>query len=458
MSDMGFNFVSAGLDQPFLLPPDMREWLPGDHLVWTVLDAVGQIDLGRFRARYRADGHGRAAYDPAVMVGLLLFAYCDGVRSSRRIERLAQRDVAYRVAAGNLFPDHATIARFRKNHAESLTVVFTHVLRLCAEAGLVDPRLIAVDGTKLIADAAGAANRTAAQLDADIARRVKQMLAEAETLDAAEDADEDDDQDGPSAELVAELADRDARLARLVQAKARLDAEDQARRDAHQVKLDRREAARAAGKPVKGRPPGDQPPPAKDNRCSERANTTDPDSRIMKTRTGFVQGYNAQLVADRNQIILAADLTQSSADVAALHPMLTTARANLDAAGVTTPIRVALADAGYASEANFTTDCEPLLLVAVAAEREQTGRAEAKPAPPASKPARERMRRRLDSTAGRALYKRRSPTIEPVIGQLLGQLGRRLHLRGLAAATSELHLMAASHNLLKLWRNHPATA
>jgi transposase len=454
---MGFNFVSADLDQPFLLPPDMREWLPAGHLVWTVLDAVGQIDLGAFRARYRADGHGRAAYDPQVMVALLLFAYCDGVRSSRRIERLAQRDVAYRIASGNLFPDHATIARFRKNHAAALATVFTQVLRLCAEARLVDPRLVAVDGTKLIANAAGAANRTAAQLDADIRRRVKRMLAEAEQVDAAEDAAEDE-QDPPSPELIAELTDRDARLRRLVEAKARLDAEATSRSQEHQAKLDRREAAKAAGKPVLGRPPGDQPPAVKDNRRSERANITDPESRIMKTRTGFVQGYNAQLVADRNQIILAADLTQCSADVAALHPMLTAARANLDAAGIEAPIRGALADAGYASEANFTAACEPILLIALAAERQQTGRAEPKPAAPNTKPGREAMRRRLGTSCGKALYRRRSPIIEPVFGQLIGQLGRRLSRRGLAAATSELQLMAASHNLLKLWRHRPATA
>jgi len=188
---MGYSFVTAERDQGFLLPPDIRDWLAESDLVWTVLDAVGQIDLSAFRAAYRADGRSRPAYDPAMMLGLLLFAYCDGVRSSRQIERRCERDVAYRVLSGNLRPDHATIARFRGRHRAALAGVFTQVLRLCAEAGLVRVGLVALDGTKLRGNASGFANRSRAQVEAEIGElteSLESMLADAERIDADDDA------------------------------------------------------------------------------------------------------------------------------------------------------------------------------------------------------------------------------------------------------------------------------
>ena len=152
---MGFNFIAADREQVFLLPPDMRDWLPADHLVWFVVDVVDQLDLSRFRAAYRADGHGRAAYDPAMLVGVLLYAYCTGLRSSRLIERRCREDVALRVLAAGLCPDHVTLARFRfrfrfrSRHAQALAAVFVDSLRLCAEAGLVRLGAVALDGTKI---------------------------------------------------------------------------------------------------------------------------------------------------------------------------------------------------------------------------------------------------------------------------------------------------------------------
>ncbi len=160
------NFRRAQRDQPFLLPPDMRAWLPDDDLVWLVLDAVAQVDLSAVTAVYRSDGQGRPAFDPEMMVALLLHAYCQGVRSSREIERRCYREVAFRVIAGGWQPDHATIARFRVRHQAGLESVFTEVLRLCAQVGMVSLALLAVDGTKIAADASWSANRTLEQLDA----------------------------------------------------------------------------------------------------------------------------------------------------------------------------------------------------------------------------------------------------------------------------------------------------
>jgi transposase len=442
---VSFNFVSADRDQGFLMPPDVREWLPAGELAWFVIDAVGQMDLSEFRGRYRADGHGRSAYDPSLMVALLLFGYCDGERSSRVIERRCSRDVAYRVICGNLVPDHATIARFRAAHERALAGVFGQVLRLCAEAGLVKVGLVAIDGTKLTADAAGSANRTGEQLQEQIDR----ILGEAARVDATED-----EQFGQARgdELPPELADRSSRLARLKQAKARIDAEDAALRAAQQAKIDRRAAARAAGTPMRGREPSPQIP-KRVRREPARVNITDPDSQIMKATNRFVQGYNAQLAVGGGQIVLAADLTQCSADVEALHPMINAATDQLAAIGHDEPIRCVIADAGYASESNFTTKTRPILLVAVAREKEQTRRAAPGPRQRTWRgQTRQVMRRRLDTPAGRNLYRRRSPMVEPVFGQIVGRLGRHLTRRGLTAATSEWNLMTASHNLLKLFR------
>src|SRR5687768_7476722 len=171
----------------------MREWLDPGHLAFFILDAVDQFDLSRFEAKYRRDGRGGAAYAPRVMVRLLLFAYCQGVRSPRQIERRCVRDVAYRVLAGNRCPDHATIARFRDQHREGLRAVFVQVLRLCAEAGLVRVGLLALDGTKLVADASSFQNYDADRLEkviGELEEQVQQMLAEAARQDAAEDAAE----------------------------------------------------------------------------------------------------------------------------------------------------------------------------------------------------------------------------------------------------------------------------
>jgi transposase len=275
------NFLPCERDQQYLMPPSLTEWLPEDHLVWFVIDAVDQMDLSGLRASYRADGWGRAAYDPAMMVAVMLYAYCIGERSSRRIERRCLEDVAFRVLAANQQPDHATIARFRQRHAEALAQLFVEVLRLCQRAGLVRVGLVALDGTKMAGAASLDANRTREQIQAQVA----QMLAEAEAVDAAEDADHDGGGQPPAV-----LRGRADRLRRLAEAKAQLDAEDAAAAQAHAQQLQRRAAAEAEqGRKLRGRKPKPPQPNAE-----ARRNISDPDSRIMKTSGGWMQGYNGQ--------------------------------------------------------------------------------------------------------------------------------------------------------------------
>ncbi len=280
---MGYNFLTVERDQVFLMPPSSTEWLEEDHLAWFVLDAVEQMDLSAFHAGYRADGWGRAAHDPTMMVALTLYAYCIGVRSSRAIERACRVDVAFRVITANQAPDHTTIARFRQRHEQALASVFGASLRLCAQAGMVKVGLVAVDGTKMGCPAALAANRTKDHIEEQVAA----MLAEATEVDAREDALFGAGSTGE--EPPAQLRGAKARRERFVAAKAQLDAAAAKAQAAHERHLAERAAKeQASGGKLRG-PKPKPPAPAAD----AKANTSDPDSRIMKTKDGYLQGYNA---------------------------------------------------------------------------------------------------------------------------------------------------------------------
>jgi transposase len=341
----GYNFIRPNRDQLFLMPPALQDWLPPDDLAYFIVDAVEQFDLTSFHAAYRADGVGQAAFQPQMMVALLLYAYCQGVRSSRQIERLCERDVAFRVVAGNLGPDHATIARFRQRHAEALKGLFTDILRLCKEAGLVKVGLVALDGTKVAADAALDANRTYESIRAE----VETLLNEAEAKDAEEDRLYGPEHRGD--ELPEALRDRRGRLERLKRCRERLEREADAAAAEHARKLGERAAKEVAtGRKLRGRKPKPVPETPEPE---AKANVTDPDSRIMKTRRGYLQGYNAQAVATADQIVVAADVTAEENDVAQLHPMLAATADELKAAGVEEAVGAALVDAGYCSEANL---------------------------------------------------------------------------------------------------------
>jgi transposase len=439
---VGYNFRPVEREQAFLLPPSLRDWLPEDDLAWLVLDAVAEMDLRPIYARYRSDGWGATAFDPAMMTALLLYAYATGERSSRRIEARCQRDIGYRVITANQAPDHATIARFRVEHEAALAHLFGEVLRLCAAAGLTQVGLIAIDGTKLAADASEAANRTAAALDTEIAA----ILADAAATDAAEDEQFGPDRRGD--ELPAGLATRTSRLARLAEARRQLAEADAERERIVEVQLARQAAAKAAGRPA-GRL---VKPDAAHRQRWEQRNVTDPDSRLMKGGQGWVYGYNGQIAVAENGLIVAAALTQAAGDAHQLVPMIEAARANLRQLGSRGRIRTVLADTGYWSEANVAVVeamAGPQLLIA------PRGTTERRPGStwPIG-PGQLRMRRRLAQPGPKARYRRRGAIVEPVFGQTKDVRGmRRFRRRGLAACASEWQLICTTHNLLKLWRH-----
>lgn len=450
---MAYNLLPCDREQGYLMPPSLRDWLPEGDLAWFILDAVEQMNLEEFYARYREDGWGAAAYDPGMMVAVLLYAYCQGLRSSRRIARALERDVGFRVVAANQQPDFRTLCRFRAEHEEALERLFVEVLRLCREAGLVRVGKVALDGTKVAANAALEANRSYAALEEEVRR----ILAEARAADAEEDALYGPDRRGD--EVPEGLGQRAERLKRLQEAKARLEREAAQAAQAAQEKLAERAAAEAVtGKRKRGRKPRVvEPTPGK----GAKANTTDPDSRIMRTRQGYVQGYNVQTVVSEDQIIVAVGVTQEANDVQQLEPMLQKMESNLAAAGIEERPRVALADAGYWSEANVTT-CRrpegPELLIATTKDWKQRKLLRERGCPrgriPKGLSPRDRMERKLLTQRGRALYQMRSILVEPVLGQMKeGQGFRRFMRRGILAARSEASLVATTHNLLKLWRS-----
>ena len=438
---MGQNFISGDRDQVLLLPPDLRSWLPAGHLALFVVDAVEELDLAAFYAAYRQDGWGRAAYDPAVMVALVLYAYAKGVRSAREIERRCVEDVAFRVVAGNLAPDHATIARFRSEHELALGELFGQVLAMCQRAGLVRAGVIAVDSTKVHANASGLANKTYEEL-------AREILKEAAGIDAAEDELYGE---ARGDELPPELADPTTRRARIRELMDELDAERQAKDEQRQAMLERRaEHQRQTGRRPPGRPPVDRPKRLEKVR---RVNVTDPDSRPVKTPRGFIQGYNAQLVAADGQIIVAADVTIGSADQGQLTPMIQAARRELAAAGTEGPDTV-LADAGYWRN----RDIEQLTNDGYTVLVPPDGHTRSEPLPGKRGGLYQRMRDRLATPDAAGLYRRRMTMIEPIFGHTKANRRiERFHRRGLNAVRSEWRLIAATHNLQKLHTAATAT-
>jgi transposase len=442
------DFLFPQRDQPLLLPVDMREWLPEDDLVYVVLDAVATLDLGGFRRRYRADGHGRAAFDPEMMVALLLYGYCQGERSSRVIEKRCARDVGYRVIAGGLHPDHATIARFRARHEKALGGLFSQVLRLLAAEGMVSLGLLSLDGTKLAGNAAQKANKTLPQIE--------KLLAEAAAADAAEDARYGD---APGEPTPRALARRAGRRERLTRARDRLAAEDKARRDAQRAKQVAWDAAAAERRQRAARRPADEPRTNRNN-TPPRANTTDPDVRVMRNQKGYVAGYNGQAVVTADQVIVGAMLSQHPVDRTLLHPLLDTCGQQLTEAGIRSKLRTVLAGSGYVSEENFArADADGLRLLAPLAK--DPGKRRTRTPQRALHldrlPATARARRRLLHPRGRDDCKMRARTVEPVFGQLKTcQKLTMMSRRGLTACENEWLLACAAHNLRKLHRHRAA--
>ncbi len=435
---MAQNFLVFDRDQALLLPPDLRDWLAPGHFALFVIDAVGELDLSVFFDRYGPGSRGRPAYPPQVMVALMLYAYALGVRSSRVIERRCVEDVAFRVICANLMPDHATIARFRSEHEQAIKELFGQVLALCRRAGLVKVGVLAVDSTKVEANASGQANRTYEQI-------AEEVLAEAARVDAQEDALYGQ---ARGDELPEELADPKTRKARLRAAKEQLEAEWEAERRARQQMLERRERHQQKT----GRQPSGRRPKQRDmsGPAPGRVNVTDPDSRSVRTPRGFIQGYNAQTAATEGQIIVAAEVAVNGTDQGQLAPVVEQATRELSAIGAGVPEAV-LADAGYWSGEQIKQLIAGGMTVLVPPDKDLEN-----PHPHRQGGLYEQMREQLRSEDGARLYKRRMTTIEPIFGQTkTNRQITRFQRRGLPAVRSEWRLIAATHNLLKLWRATP---
>jgi transposase len=448
------TFREYAPDQLLLLPPDMREWLPEDHLVWFVRDVVAELDLRAILAAYDGSRGGQPAYDPTMMTALLVYAYCVGMASSRKIERATYENVPFRVLAADQHPDHDTIAAFRHRHLEALGDLFVQVLQLCQRAGLVKLGRVALDGTKMKANASRHKAMSYGRMAGEIARleaEVAKLLAEAEAVDQAEDALYGKGKRGD--ELPAELKRRTDRLAKIRKAKAELEAEARQRAAAEQAeyekKVEARDARGGAGKPPR------KPDPTPDPKAQR--NFTDGDSRIMPISTGgFQQCYNCQAaVDDKAQVIVAAEVTQSPIDMNELEPLVKAMERNLHGKKP----RQLLADAGYYSEAHVNFLNERGIDPYLATGRLKHGEKELAPRGriPKNADAKRRMARKLRTAKGRATYAARKKIVEPVFGQIKQARGlRELLLRGFDKVREEWRLICAAHNLLKLavagWR------
>lgn len=444
-------------DQLLLLPPALQEWLPEGHLALFLSDVVDHgLDLTPILAAYATDdGRGQPPYHPALLVKLLLYAYCTGKPSSRQIEKATYDEVPYRVLAANQHPDHDTIAAFRQTHLAALAALFTQVLALCQQAGLVKLGHVALDGTKVLANASKHKAMSYGRMPAaerKLEQEIATLLAEAQRVDSAEDALYGKGQRGD--ELPAELARRESRLAKIRAARAELEAEARVHAAeaaaAAQAKLAARERqTRETGRRPKGRPPKVVDPAQATPAPKAQRNFTDPESRIMKdgATKSYVQAYNAQAAVDgRAQVIVAAAVTQEANDKQQLVPMLTAVEGTCGAAPA-----AASADSGYFSEAAVTAPALAGTTLYVAVDRQQHGEAPAPP--PDDGTVRGAMRAKLQTAAGHAVYALRKAIVEPVFGQIKGVRGfRRFSFRGLGKVQAEWQLICLTHNLLKLFR------
>lgn len=435
-------------DDLWLLPPAPRDWLPEEHLAYFLSDLVDELNLTPILQTYGGVTRGTLPYHPRMLVKVLLYAYAVGIPASRQIARELEEDVAFRVLAANQRPDFRTISDFRKQHLAALTDLFVQVLKLCQRAGLVTLGHIALDGTKVQANASKHKAMSYERMGKEEARlqaEVEALLQQAEVADARDDAAYGPDRRGD--ELPAEVARREQRLQTIRAAKAVLEQEAQAQAAVQEAARE----AHKAERPRRGRPP--QLPSAVPRPKAQR-NFTDPESRIMPApgaKGSVIQGYNCQAAVDATaQIIVAADVTDEPNDKQQAQPLLTHVIANTGRVP-----RTASMDAGYFSEANIeavaTLGCEPL----IPPDRQHHGRA-LPAAPRGRRPAAlsvaDRMRRTLRTKRGRARYARRKAIVEPVFGQIKQGRGfRQLLLRGMRKVRGEWALICTTHNVLKLW-------
>ena len=416
-------------EQDLLLPPSLREWLPEDHLAFFVSDLIDHLDLLAITSGYEDEDRGYPPYHPVMLTKVVVYAYCVGVFSSRRIQRRLVEDVAFRVLAAGNQPDFRTIADFRKRHLTALRGFFEQVLHLARELGALRVGRVALDSSKINANASKHKAMSYGRMrekQRQLRDEVNELLAQAEAADAAEDAEYGPDQRGD--ELPAELQRRESRLKRIREAKRALEARAKT------------EAA-AAGKPVEAAKPDPK----------AQYNFTDPESRIMKGPDGFVQAYNVQVAVDDLQLIVGQAVTQETNDKKQLMPMITTIAQQSGAM----PDQV-LADAGYCSDESLTAIADTTI-DAYISTRKQTHGERPGPCPrgPLPKTATmvDRMSRKLHTKTGTAVYAARKGIVEPVIGQIKQARGfRQFLLRGFEKVQGEWSLVCTTHNILKLYR------
>jgi transposase len=516
-SGMPQNFIEGCREQGFLLPPDVRDWLAPDHLAWFVIGAVAGMKLDAFYGAYRADGHGRAAYEPSLMVTLILYAFATGVRSSRAIERHCRENVAYRVITGNLVPDHVTVARFVCRHEQALSGLFSEVLKLCDQAGLIKPGVVSIDGTRIAGNASPEVNYEFEQI-------AREVIAETKATDEAEDEIHGDERGD---ELPEELRTPEGRREFFRQARQRSRSEqgeevpeqieEPEQEPAEEVPLeldaDRivartqgREGWRREGKRQLERHRWENPDPVPRSRCERlvlagerleadldverraneayegyraqgrmrdgrrfggppkpytppelpagKVNVTDPDTRPIPIGFGFVQGYNAQAAVNEQQIVLAAEITNNSTDFSQLAPIVDAVLAELGRAGIGQLPEAVAADAGYWNEEHMDeVVADKHIPVLVAPDKGSRGT----PRKTWTGGRYEWMRTVLRSDHGRERYKKRKQTTEPTFGNTKHNKGIiRFHRRGRIKVRTEWRLLMMTENLTKAHRHQIA--
>jgi len=432
-------------EQDFLLPPSLREWLPEDHLSYFVSDLIDQLDLSQIEQHYEREERGYPPYHPRMMTKVLVYGYCVGVFSSRRLEKRLSEDMAFRVLAAGNEPDFRTISEFRRIHLKALEGLFVQVLQLALKLGAMKLGRVAIDGTKIKANASKHKAMSYERMlreEQRLREEVKQLLAEAEQTDKDEDKRYGRNRRGE--ELPAELGRREERLKRIAEAKKALDA--RARAEAEQKDQNSDKNGRPGAGSKRGRRAAAQPKP------KAQHNFTDPESRIMKGPDGFVQAYNAQAAVEPAlQLIVGQALTQQANDKQQLIPMIERVR---EQAGQ--KVQQVLADSGYCSEENLRKAAKKKVDLYVATGKQKHNQ----PVPssprgriPKSATLVERMKRKLMSKAGQGIYARRKTIVEPVFGQIKQAQGfRQFLLRGVDKVRSEWALVCATHNMLKLYR------
>jgi transposase len=439
--------------QSFLLPPSPLDWLPEGHLATFVLDLVEELDLSGVYGYYDRELRGYPPHHPKMMVALLMYAYAVGVPSSRKIEKRCQEDVAFRVIAANTQPDHTCISEFRRIHLQTLAGLFLQVLRLCQEAGLVKLGHVALDGTKIKANASkhkAMSYEHMKKKDDELRTKVAELLRAAEAADAEEDVMYGKGRRGD--ELPVELQRTEGRRQRIRELKQKLEAEAKAQQEEAEKSNDSDDEPPPGETPL----PSHRVPTTQDGTPTPKAqrNFTDGESRIMKTGDGFIQGYNCQAAVDEEHLIIVAEaVTNQPPDVEHFKPMMEQVIANCGARP-----RATSADAGYFSENNVEWANNQGLNPHIATGRRKHG----EPTPTVRGRTRhgltlkELMARKLATKAGAAVYSRRKVIAEPPFGQIKQARGfRQFLLRGLEKVRGEWSLIAMTHNLLKL---HASTA